>query len=79
MGEKFKAEKSLGGTVKRLMVCSLCGPATIWSDALFQTGQSFLFKPTILLKKKRKSAEVIYIKNQIKKQKEAANMQVWRF
>lgn len=49
-GKMFKEEKWVGGTVRRLVVCSLCGPATVWTDAVFHathTGQSFPFKPTI--------------------------------
>lgn len=68
MGKMFKEEKSVGGTVKRLMVCSLCGPATIWSDALFHAnhiGQSIPFKPTILLKKRKSTEELFYINNRI--------------
>lgn len=35
-------ENSVGGTVKRLVVCSLCRSATIWSDALFHASLSVI-------------------------------------
>lgn len=38
---------TVGGTVKRLVVCSLCGPATVWSDALFHSNR-LPCKPAIL-------------------------------
>lgn len=56
---------SVGGTVKRLMVCSLCGPATIIST---HTCHSFTFKPY----EKKKLNEVTLHKESHEVEKEHA-------